>query len=131
MTRGTTLLSTQRFTTARREWRISMALVAGMMVLPALAHAHGGMGADEVGPPIFTSGIIGFVCYWLVILWPSAKKNDVQGGEASAQNSSAPRTASRSHKRPARVRRVPRLRKIEGSGRFGSDQNARRKASDG
>jgi hypothetical protein len=38
------------------------------------AHAHGGLAApSELGPPLLTSGAIGVVCYWLVMLWPSRK----------------------------------------------------------
>ena len=43
-------------------------LLACILVLPALAHAHGGMGPDEIGPPIGTAGLIGFVSYWVVML---------------------------------------------------------------
>jgi len=115
----------------RRIWRISVAVFASLIVTPALALAHGGMGPDEIGPPIVTSGLLGFVGYWVVMLWPSAKKKDDREVGASGQNPYAPRAGRRSQKRSVRVKRKPRLRKIEGNGQFGSDQNTRRKASDG
>jgi hypothetical protein len=33
-------------------------------------------GPQEIGPPLLTSVALGFVCYWLVILWPSSKPKD-------------------------------------------------------
>jgi hypothetical protein len=112
-------------------WRISIAVFTSLIIAPALALAHGGMGPEEIGPPIVTSGLLGFAGYWVVMLWPSAKKKDDQEAGVGEQNLYAPRTDSRSPKRSAHMKRRPRLRKIEGSGRFGSDQNTRRKASDG
>lgn len=103
---------------------------AFLLVAPAFAYAHG-MGPEEIGPPIVTSGLLGFAGYWVVMLWPSAKKKaDVEVG-ASGQPVYSRQINNRSAKRSIRVKRQPRLRKIEGNGRFGSDQNTRRKASDG
>ena len=102
-----------------------------LISIPALALAHGGMRPDEIGPPIMTSGLIGFVSYWAVMLWPSAKKNADQTVGVTGQDLYAPRTGKRPKKRSARVKRVPRLRKIEGNGQFDGNQNTRRKASDG
>ena len=118
------------FAGPRRVWRISLAVLACLMASPSLAHAHGGM-AGELGPPIVTSGLLGFVCYWLVMLWPSSKKKGNTEVRPGTQNKSAPRTDRRSHKKSARVKRVPPLRKIERSGQFGSDQNSGRRAIDG
>ena len=113
-------------------WRLSLAGLACLMVAPALAHAHGGMaGPEELGPPIVTSGLLGFVCYWLVMLWPAAKKKGNPEVGSGRQNKYAPRTQGRSHKHAAHVKQVPRLRKIERSGQFGSDQHSGRKAIDG
>ncbi len=61
---------------SRHTWLIHVTMLACMFVLPALAHAHGGMGPDEIGPPIGTAGLIGFASYWVVMLWPSRKKKD-------------------------------------------------------
>jgi len=125
------LIRTRPFVAFQPIWRIGLVVFAWVLVAPALVYAHGGMGPDEIGPPIVTSGLLGFVGYWAVMLWPSAKRKDDQGIGASGQNPDAPRSDGRSHKRSTRVKRAPRLRKIEGSGRFGDDQNVRRKASDG
>jgi hypothetical protein len=112
-------------------WRISLVVFACVLAAPVLVYAHGGMGLDEIGPPIMTSGLLGFVGYWAVMLWPSAKKKNDQGVGASGPNSYAPRTDGRPPKRSVHVKRKPRLRKIEGNGQFSGDQNARRRASDG
>ena len=120
------------FTVLRRVWRLSLAGLACLMVAPALAHAHGGMaGPEELGPPIATSGLLGFVCYWLVMLWPAAKKKGNPEVGSSRQNKYAPRTQGRSLKKSVHVKQVSRLRKIERNGQFGSDQHSGRKAIDG
>lgn len=57
--------------------RTTFAAIIGLLASASIAHAHGGMaGPDEIGPPLFTSVALGFVCYWLVILWPSSKSKD-------------------------------------------------------
>jgi hypothetical protein len=98
---------------------IALAVFAGVIIAPSLAHAHG-MGGQELGPPIITSGLLGFVCYWLVVLWPSAKRTVDPAGGFSRQNKGAPR-----------VKRKPRLRIIETRSQFHSDQNSGRRAIDG
>lgn len=114
--------------TKRGKLAFSLAGFVCLMSISTLALAHGGMGPDEIGPPIITSGLIGFVSYWAVMLWPSAKKNADQAVGVTGQDLYTPRTKKR---RSARVKRVPRLRKIEGNGQFDSAQHPRRKASDG
>jgi hypothetical protein len=112
-------------------WHISMAVLACLMASASLAHAHGGMaGPEELGPPIFTSGLLGFVCYWLVILWPSSKKKGDTEVRPGTQNKSATRTHRRSHKNAVHVKRVPRLRKVQHSGQVGSNVNSGRRATD-
>ena len=102
------------------------------MVAPSLAYAHGGMaGPEELGPPIFTSGLLGFVCYWLVMLWPAPKKKGNPEVGSGRQNRHAPRTQGRSLKKSVHVKQVSRLRKIERNGQFSNDQHSGRKASDG
>ena len=108
-----------QFAASRRVWCISMAVFACVVTVPSLAHAHG-MGGAELGPPIVTSGLLGFVCYWLVILWPSAKR---KGVGSSGQNRVAPQTV--------RIKRKPRLRIIETPGHSHSDQSSGRRAADG
>ncbi len=91
------LISNRPFAVPRRVWCISTAVLACLMAAPALAHAHGGMaGPAELGPPIFTSGLLGFVCYWLVMLWPSAKKKSDTAVGSGTQNKSATRTSATS-----------------------------------
>jgi hypothetical protein len=125
------LTSNLLFAVPRRVWRISMAVLACLMASASLAHAHGGMaGPEELGPPIFTSGLLGFVCYWLVILWPSSKKKGDTEVRPGTQNQSATRTRRRSHKNAVHVKRVPRLRKIERSGQVRSNVNSGRRATD-
>ncbi|MGE0683420.1 MAG: hypothetical protein AB7P69_21280 [Candidatus Binatia bacterium] len=124
-------LESRLLTDMRLRMTASIAMFALLLMAPALALAHGGMGPEEIGPPMMTSGLLGFVGYWVVMLWPSAKKKDDQDVGTSGQNPYTPRTDRFSHKRSVRVKRTPRLRKIEGRGQFGSDQNTRRKASDG
>ena len=128
----TRLTRNRPFALPRRVWRSSLAVLACLMAAPALAQAHGGMaGPAELGPPIFTSGLLGFLCYWLVMLWPSAKKKSDTAVGSGTQNKSATRTHRRSRQNSARVKRVPRLRKIERSGQVGSSVNSGRKTIDG
>jgi hypothetical protein len=132
MTYITQLQKRHPISTLQRRWSISVAVLTSTAILPTLALAHGGMKPDELGPPLMTSGLIGFVSYWLVMLfWPSAKEKDDPAVGTNGRNLSLPPTARRPHKRSARVKRIPRLRKIEGTGQFDSDQQIRRKASDG
>lgn len=52
-------------------------LVIGLWMLTSasLAHAHGGMaGPDEMGPPMAISGALAFSGYWLMIFWPSLRR---------------------------------------------------------
>jgi hypothetical protein len=112
-------------------WRIRTVVFAAVRLAPALAQAHGGMGPDEVGPPLLTSGLLGFVSYWVVMLWPSTRKKTDVGAGSSGQDKDVPRTSPRSPRRTARVRRTPYLRKIEGAAQFHDDHAVRRRASDG
>src|SRR5215475_14342148 len=69
-----------------RRGLLSFIILAYVFLAPALAHAHGSMSSDELGPPLFTGGLLGFISYWIVILWPSSrKKDDLQAG-ANQQN---------------------------------------------
>lgn len=96
------------FAGPRRVWRISMAALAYLMASTSLAHAHGGV-TGELGPPIVASGLLGFVCYWLVMLWPSSKKKGNTEVRPGTQNKSAPLTRRRSPRNSARLKRMPRL----------------------
>ena len=122
--------SNHPFTVSRRVWHISMAVLVCLIVVPSVAHAHGGMSGQEIAPPIVTSGVLGFVCYWLVMLWPSAKKKGTTAVGPSTPSRQVTRTRRHSHKHSARVKHVPRLRKIERSGQVGSNVNSGRRATD-
>src|SRR5260221_10962855 len=75
------------------------AVATGMLASPILARAHGGLaGPNEVGPPIMTSVALAFVCYWVVILWPSSKRGDNNASGASGsqgRNGDRDRTRNR------------------------------------
>jgi hypothetical protein len=119
------------FAWSRPVWRISLAGLSCLITAPSLAHAHGGMAGSELGPPLVTSGLLGFVCYWLVMLWPSAKKDVTAVGSNTPNRRPTPRTRRHARQNYARVKQVPRLRKIERSGRVVSNMNSGRKATDG
>jgi hypothetical protein len=124
-------MKTRLLVSSRRTWLIRMTMFTCMIALPALAHAHGAMGPDELGPPLGTAGLLGFVSYWVVMLWPSAKKKtNSQAKNDTGSSALEPPPRPRRRKNP-RVKRVPHLRKIEASGQFSSDQPMRRKANDG
>ncbi|MBI3248454.1 MAG: hypothetical protein HYZ50_18285 [Deltaproteobacteria bacterium] len=128
MARKTILIRIRPVSTVRQVWGVSLALLFATLVLPVVARAHGGMGPDEVGPPLVTSGLLGFASYWIVMLWPWARRNNDQ--DVGTRASAASRTGG--SKRSGRIKRLPpRLRKIEGTGQFRGEQTARRRASDG
>jgi hypothetical protein len=116
------LLANWQFAVSRRVWPISLAVFVCVLAAPSLVHAHG-VGGEEVGPPLVISGLLGFVCYWLVVLWPSAKR---KGAGSSGQSGADPRL---SH--AIRIKRKPRLRIIETRSQFPSDQNSGRRAGNG
>ena len=63
----------------RRVLQLSV-VVTGWLVGSTLpVYAHGVASGDQLAPPLFTAGAVGFVIYWLIVLWPS------QGQEAGAQ----------------------------------------------
>ncbi|MEW6299304.1 MAG: hypothetical protein AB1671_16455 [Thermodesulfobacteriota bacterium] len=123
MTNSTTLLSSRPLAALRRRWHLITVLACAIAV-PALAHAHG-MEGQELGPPILTSGLLGFVCYWLVMLWPSSKTDH------TAAKSTTPTRPGHPRQHAVRVKPAPRLRKIERSGPAANSQRAERKAIDG
>ena len=51
--------------------------VAWALLAVVPAYAHGGIaGPDELGPPVITSVVLGLVCYYAMILWPSRRQRD-------------------------------------------------------
>lgn len=98
-----------------RSVSIGLATLVSMLASASAAHAHGGMaGPDELGPPLLTSGALGFACYWLVVLWPSAKnRRTLPDGPGSKTRR---RTRSNGHpkaRKPAAAKQVPRLKEVE------------------
>jgi hypothetical protein len=99
---------------------MAAAAIAGAIVWltsAAAAHAHEGMaGPGEIGPPLLTSVALGFVCYWLVILWPSSKNDgDAPNKTMARSNKNRPRK-----KRPAKAgeaQDAPRFTKLAGRSR--------------
>lgn len=102
---------------------IALVLVATVTAV----HAHGGMAsADDLGPPLFTSGALAFVCYWLVILWPSSKRKDSDGAPAESEA----RSRKRQHTSPRSNGKIsPRpssqLRKVGGNGALTDSSSTR------
>ena|ERR1044071_4196465 len=114
-----------------RRGSLSFIVLAYVFLAPALAHAHGAMASDELGPPLFTAGLLGFVSYWVVILWPSSRKKDDPQAGANPQNGGVPQSPKRKSKSTSRVKRRPYLRVVGPGEQWQSEQQARRKASDG
>lgn len=81
---------------------VRLAVLATALSLPGSAYAHG-VNAAEMAPPIITSGILGFACYWLVILWPASKRMASRSDRFAAQAVAS---------QPIRIKRKPRLRVI-------------------
>jgi hypothetical protein len=64
----------------RRITRGGLGIILSLAATATMAHAHGGMaGPDELGPPLFTSAALAFVCYWVVVLWPASKQKGSDG----------------------------------------------------
>ncbi len=100
-----------------------LAVLALVCIMPSLAHAHG-VDVAVMAPPLITSGLLAFVCYWLVILWPVSKRESAgRNGYGAAQPSGDSQTI--------RIKRKPRLRVIETSRQREDGQPATRRAADG
>ena len=125
------LMRTRLSAVVGRRGPLSFAVLACVCLAPALAQAHGSMSSDELGPPLFTSGLLGFVSYWIVLLWPSSRKKDDSQAGVNPQNGGVPQSQRRRAKSASRVKRRPHLRVVEPGEQLHSDQQARRKASDG
>jgi hypothetical protein len=111
--------------------RSAIAISLGLGATASAAYAHGGMaGPDELGPPLFTSAALAFVCYWVVILWPSSKREGSDGvppGRKKASN--ADQRLARQSRRAAVPGESTQLRKID-SNRGRGKLKAGRKAND-
>jgi hypothetical protein len=124
-------MKTRLVASSRHIWLIRVTTLVCVVALPALTHAHGAMGPDELGPPLGTAGLLGFVSYWVVMLWPSTKK---KAQKLAGSNNGSPTSdvAARPRRRKTpRTKRIPHLRKIAPGVQLPGDQPERRKASDG
>ena len=100
-----------------------LAVFALACIVPSLAHAHG-MDVAVMAPPLMTSGLLAFMCYWLVIWWPVSKKDSTgRNGYGPAQPSGDSQTI--------RIKRKPRLRVIEATRQHEDGQPETRRAADG
>jgi hypothetical protein len=95
--------------------RIGVATLASILTLASAAHAHGGMaGPSELGPPLLTSGALGFACYWLVMLWPSAKNRRKTPNDPDPKNGSRARSNVQSNgRKSARAKQTPHLKMVD------------------
>ncbi len=110
---------------ALRVWRLGLGVLACLVLTPWPVYAHG-MGGRELGPPVVVSGLLGFVSYWLVMLWPSGKR---KGGTSGRPNRTF---LKRNPPTPStRIKQKPRLRIIEARGPSYRDRGPGRKAIDG
>ena len=125
------LVRTQPSTVVGRRGLLSFMVLAYVFLAPALAHAHGAMSSDELGPPLFTAGLLGFVSYWIVILWPSSRKKDDPQAGANPQNGGVSQPQRRGSKSASHIKRRPYLRVVGPGEQWHNDQQTRRKASDG
>ena len=111
---------------------IGAAALAAVVASVSSAYAHGGMaGPSELGPPLITSGALGLVCYWLVMLWPSSKSG--RGAKPGARNGVAKdaRLGDQSASRDSgRTEQTPRSRKVEGRLQFNRESSRRRDVND-
>ena len=111
--------------------RQGMGIVLGVVATVSIAHAHGGMaGPDDLGPPLFTSAALAFICYWVVILWPAAKRkasDDAPGGRKLPVKEDS-RLGKRASKRIV-AGRTSQLRRVQNS-RASSVSGSGRKATD-
>jgi len=91
--------------------RLTSQALATLLVVAATAttvYAHGGMAsADDLGPPLVTSGALAFICYWLVILWPVSKRKGSddapagRGTRSGKRRHSSPRSSAKTSPRPS------------------------------
>ncbi len=101
--------------TKRRRWPAAVSAALAALAAASIAHAHGGMaGPEEIGPPLFTSFAIGFVCYWLIILWPSSKNHDDPPANQAARRARNRRGRKRPALRERGARELPSLNQSGG-----------------
>ncbi len=114
-----------------RLFRRGLGILLTLVGTTSIAHAHGGMaGPDDLGPPLFTSAALAFVCYWIVVLWPASKgRNSGDAPEGRRMSSNEDRRAMRRSDKPASPAKTSQLRKVV-TNRASGVSGAGRKASD-
>ena len=69
----------------------SIATLVSVASSASIAFAHGGMASPgELGQPLALSAALAFGCYWVVVLWPSSKRD-----ETSTRHKKAPKRRRR------------------------------------
>jgi hypothetical protein len=115
----------------RIRWRsiqIAVATLVSMLASASAAHAHGGMaGPSELGPPLLTSGALGFACYWLVMLWPSSKSRRTTPRDSEPKNGNGARSNGR---KSARAKQTPHLKMVDGTMRIEAETDSQRNVID-
>src|SRR6266851_256014 len=102
----------------RSPWRIariSIATLTTILATVSAAYAHGGMaGPAEIGPPLLTSGALEFACYWLVMLWPSAKKRiETPDGSGTKRGNSARLNGQSNIRKSSHMKQSQHLKSVE------------------
>jgi hypothetical protein len=111
--------------------RQGLGIALSLVATASMARAHGGMaGPDDLGPPLFTSAALAFICYWVVILWPASKRK----GSEDAPNGTKiladeDRRLARRSSKSAAPRPTSQLQKVQ-SKRARGGSGSGRKASD-
>ncbi len=110
-------MRTDRHSPLSRIVRQGSAIAWSVIVMSSIAHAHGGMaGPDDLGPPLFTSAALAFVCYWVVLLWPASKRKRSDHGPNGTKMpiNEQRRAVKRTYKRSA-PKQASQLRKLDAS----------------
>ena len=63
--------------------RVTPVLLGWVVGATLPVYAHGGpASASLIAPPVLTAGTVGFVTYWLIVLWPSqGRQTEDQGAQ--------------------------------------------------
>ncbi|HVN28517.1 MAG TPA: hypothetical protein VMT64_08535, partial [Candidatus Binataceae bacterium] len=84
-------------------------------------------------PPLATAAVVAFMCYWVVILWPSSwrrRSNGTPGGKALDDHERrVTARKSRKNRKPAAAKQAAQLRMV-GSSRARGGMDSGRNASD-
>jgi hypothetical protein len=88
-------------------------------------------GPSELGPPLLTSGALGFACYWLVILWPSKKNRRTTAVGSGPKTGGGARLNEQSKSRKsARAKQTLHLKMVESKTGLEDGTSSRRNVID-